>query len=151
MVLSVGLQTKRAPDAMDRVLRQAGFRAHRAYRPLRFVFGFSLQGLVHHLGYLLVLDRPRRHLPTVARVTPTIAASASLGQPSAASRTISARRTNPCGRLRERAIDANCSRSDSVSSNGANGRPNVISLSFAKGAQEKLTSRRSLCIDISTT
>ena len=164
MVLSVGLQTKRAPDAMDRVLRQAGFRAHRAYRPLRFVFGFSLQGLVHHLGYLLVLDRPRRpwtplivqaRKPAFEKALAPLAdrssATASLGQPSAASRTISVRRTNPCGRLRERAIDANCSRSDSVSSNGANGRPNVISLSFAKGAQEKRTSRRSLWIDISTT
>ncbi len=81
-----------------------------------------------------------RHFPTVARVTPTAAATASLGQPSAASRTISARRTNPCGRLRELAIDSNCSRSDSVKSNGANGRPITIGLSFAKGSQEKHTS-----------
>ena len=92
-----------------------------------------------------------RHLPTVARVTPTAAATASLGQPSAASRTISARRTNPCGRLRECAIDANCSRSDSVSSNGANGRPKVIGLSFAKGSQEKSTARRNFCTGISET
>ena len=126
--------------------------------------GLVFRGLVHHLGYLLVLDRPRRpwtplivqaRKPAFEKALAPLAdrssATASLGQPSAASRTISARRTNPCGRLRERAIDANCSRSDSVSSNGANGRPNVISLSFAKGAQEKRTSRRSLCIDISTT
>ncbi len=80
----------------------------------------------------------RRHLPTVARVTPTAAATASLGQPSAASRIISARRTNPWERLRDLAIDSNRSRSDGLSSNGGNGRPVTIGLSFQKGDKRNL-------------
>ena len=80
----------------------------------------------------------RRHLPTVARVTPTAAATASLGQPSAASRLISARRTNPWERLRDLAIDSNRSRSDGLSSNGGNGRPVTIGLSFQKGDKRNL-------------
>ena len=74
-----------------------------------------------------------RHLPTVTRDTPTAPPMASWGQPSAAKRMISARRTNPCGRLRDWAIDCNCSRSDALSSNGVNGRPIAIGFSFQKG------------------
>ncbi len=59
-LVSMGLQTIRAPNAMNRVLGQAGFFAHGAHRPLCFVFGLGLQGLVYHLGYLLVRDRSRR-------------------------------------------------------------------------------------------
>ena len=60
MLLPVGLQTIGAPDAMHRVLGEAGFGAHGAQRPLGLVFGLGLQRLVDHLGDLLVGDRSRR-------------------------------------------------------------------------------------------
>ena len=74
MLLSVGLQTIRAPDAMDRVLGEAGFGAHGAHRPLGLVLGLGLQRLVYHLGDLLVGDRSRRPRPQLIMqaVEPTI-------------------------------------------------------------------------------
>ena len=60
VLLSVGLQTIGAPNAMDRVLAQAGFLSHGAHGPLGFVLGLGLQGLVDHLGDLLIRDRSRR-------------------------------------------------------------------------------------------
>ena len=45
---------------MNRVLGQAGFLSQGAQGPLGFVFWLGLQGLVYHLGYLLIRNRSRR-------------------------------------------------------------------------------------------
>ena len=51
-----------------------------------------------------------RHLPTVWRLVRTLSATALLSRPPAHRSTISARRTSPAGRLRERTSDSSSSR-----------------------------------------
>ena len=74
-----------------------------------------------------------RHLPTVWRLVRTLSATALLfTAPSAHRSTISARRTSPAGRLRERTSDSSSSRAPSLTSSAFNGRPRGIGLSLVR-------------------
>ena len=92
-----------------------------------------------------------RHFPTVAGEVDKQLAMAWLGQPSAASRTISARRTRPWGLERELARDCNCFRVRSLNSNGTNGRPDRIVSLLWKRSLEKDTHEADIMLVISET
>ena len=70
----------------------------------------------------------RRHLPTVAALTESRAATSLFECPCSHSNTICERNANPCAVRRLPAHPCNCARSPSVSSKTALGRPRVVAI-----------------------
>jgi hypothetical protein len=73
----------------------------------------------------------RRHLPTVAGVTPCRSATILLAVPAAHANTNFARKVNAAGIERERAIDCNCCCSSALNFNSVFGRPIGMAVSPA--------------------
>ena len=143
MSAQVRLEVERAPDPPDRRLRQPAALGHRRPRPVRRVprlcssvatttsstLSSRIDGGRPGRGSSTrpssrSREEPRRHLPTVVRRHPQIAATCLLVAPgSAHASTIRARNASACADFARRAHRVSCSRSASVSTSSAFGRP----------------------------
>jgi hypothetical protein len=137
-----GLGLEGPPDPSDRRLRQTGPFGHLRPRPVRRVLRCRLQGRDHDVLDLIGTDhrRPtgpvligqpvdrcatnrRRHFPTVASEQPNRAATVLLSSPSAHPNTMRERNARACADFLRRDQRTSCSRSSSLNTNAALGRP----------------------------
>ena len=138
----VGLESKCPPDPLDGGLARAHLGGHRPRRPVGGVFGFSSKVLTvtaSTWSSLIFLGAPgrgssksparrcstkqRRHLPTMASLTPSSEATSRLARPLAQLMTILALMASAWALFRRLARRSSTRRSSVLNTSSASGRP----------------------------